>query len=186
MAILIKIILDNYCHLLYNAHNSGCNRTLPERALHRKITWICCRKAIAITDALTTLSSPEMNGRTMGKSQRDKGARFERDIVNRLRSAGIDAARVPLSGMGHEANGDEDFAGDIRFKIKKLGWLREKIEAKKSGSARGFALIYRWLGKNRALACAGDRKETLIVIRLDDFLTLLREGGFGEGSGEGS
>jgi hypothetical protein len=122
----------------------------------------------------------------MGKSQRDKGARFEREIVTRLREAGFDATRVPLSGMGHEEKQDEDFAGDIRLKVPCLGWVREKFESKKKGGANGFALIYRWLSKHRGLFIAADRKETLVVIRMSDFLTLLRRGEFGEGSGEGS
>ena len=108
----------------------------------------------------------------MGKSQRDKGARFEREMVNKLRDAGIDATRVPLSGMGHESKENGEFAGDLV-----LPWFggREKFEAKKRGGADGFALLYRWLGRHRGLFIAADRKETLVVLRLRDFIALIKD-----------
>lgn len=108
----------------------------------------------------------------MGKSQRDKGARFEREIVNALKEAGLDAQRVPLSGMGHESKVNGEFAGDIV-----LPWFggREKFEAKKRGDGNGFALVYRWLGKHRGLFLGADRKQTLVVLRMEDFLKLCKE-----------
>ena len=107
----------------------------------------------------------------MGKASRDKGARFERDLVNIMKSGGIDAVRVPLSGMGHEKDGGE-FAGDL---VVPMFGAREKFEAKKRGEATGFALIYRWLGKHRGLFIGADRKETLVVIRLSDFVAMCKE-----------
>jgi hypothetical protein len=108
----------------------------------------------------------------MGKSQRTKGAVYERAIVNTLKEAGIAAKRVPLSGMGHEASEDGEFAGDIV-----LPWLgkREKFEAKKRGN--GFSLLYRWLGRHRGLFVAADRKETLVILRMSDFVELIRDNG---------
>jgi hypothetical protein len=105
----------------------------------------------------------------MGKSQRDKGARYEREIVNLFRSIGMDASRVPLSGMGHEKKESAEFAGDIV-----LPWLRgrEKFEAKKRGSGGGFALIYRWLSRHKGLFIGADRVESLVVLRLSDFVEL--------------
>lgn len=106
----------------------------------------------------------------VGKASRDKGARFERELVNTLKEAGLDASRVPLSGMGHEASENGEFAGDIV-----VPWLggREKFEAKKR--AGGFALLYRWLGRHRGLFIAADRKETLVVLRLSDFVKICGE-----------
>jgi len=80
----------------------------------------------------------------MGKASRDKGARFERDLVNIMKSGGIDAVRVPLSGMGHEKDGGE-FAGDL---VVPMFGAREKFEAKKRGEATGFALRDRRTGSS--------------------------------------
>lgn len=62
----------------------------------------------------------------MGKAQRDKGARFERKIVNMLKDWGLVAMRVPLSGAVATHPDDvviEADAGDIRIECKK----RKKI-----------------------------------------------------------
>ena len=109
----------------------------------------------------------------MGKSQRDKGARFEREIVNSLKEAGFDAQRVPLSGAGHEGKVNGEFAGDIV-----MPWFdasREKFEAKKRGNGMGFALLYRWMGGHRGLFLGADRKPTLVVLRMEDFLRLCKD-----------
>lgn len=108
----------------------------------------------------------------MGKASRDKGARFERECVNDLKEGGVNAIRVPLSGMGHEKSEDGDFAGDLV-----LSWFgaREKFEAKKRGGARGFKMLYDWLGRHRGLIVAGDRKEKLVVLRMSDFIRLMRD-----------
>lgn len=106
----------------------------------------------------------------MGKAQREKGMRYERETVNRLREAGIAAERVPLSGMGHEAAGGE-FAGDI---VLPLMGERVRFEAKKKKEAGGFALLYRWIGKHKGVFVAADRKETLVVMRMSDWLALAR------------
>ena len=101
----------------------------------------------------------------MGKSQRDKGARNERGIVNELKERGIPAERVPLSGA---AGGS--CKGDIWIPIQ---GARKTFEAKKRGD--GFALLYRWLGENDGLFVGADRKETLVVLRLEDFAALIGE-----------
>ena len=47
----------------------------------------------------------------MSKMQRDKGKRFEREVVNSLKEAGFyDAKRIPLSGL------QEGFKGDIKLR----------------------------------------------------------------------
>jgi hypothetical protein len=106
-----------------------------------------------------------------GARSRNKGATYERSIVNTFRAVGFDASRVPLSGMGHEKRENGEFAGDIV-----LPWLgrREKFEAKKRSGASGFKQLYLWLGKHRGLFTAGDRKETLVVLRMSDFLELYK------------
>jgi hypothetical protein len=122
---------------------------------------------------LAKLKKPRPVRKSPGAHSRRKGAQFERDLVNALKEAGVDAVRVPLSGMGHEASANDEFAGDIV-----LPWItgkREKFEAKKR--AAGFATIYRWLGRHRGLFVSADRKETLVIFRFSDFVELVRDKG---------
>lgn len=98
----------------------------------------------------------------MGKSQRDKGNRTERAIVNALKGAGIDAVRVPLSGAG---NG---FKGDIQAQISGSVW---KLEVK--ARENGFKQLYGWLESNDALVVKADRKEALVVMPLSTFCELV-------------
>jgi hypothetical protein len=64
----------------------------------------------------------------MGKMQREKGARVEREIVNRHRALMIKAERVPLSGgTGYQGNGEDidiTLEGDpdtLHCQVKALG-----------------------------------------------------------------
>lgn len=99
----------------------------------------------------------------MGKSQRDKGARRERELVNILRASGLSAKRVPLSGSC------EGFKGDLRVERKtKDGTVNETWEVKSRSG--GFKLIYDSLGLNAALAIKQDGKDWLVVMRLDDWI----------------
>ncbi len=100
----------------------------------------------------------------MGKSQRDKGARVEREIVNRLREKGIEAERVPLSGAMHGS-----YSGDVM-----ICGERAEVKARKDGA--GFALLYRWLGDNTYLICKTDRQEPLVVMEMKQLEKLLTGG----------
>lgn len=100
----------------------------------------------------------------MGKASRDKGARFERTIVNAMQDAGLAAERVPLSGA---AGGS--FSGDITCPVQGEDRL---FEAKKR--ADGFREIYRWIEGNYGLVIASDRRAPLVVLSLDDFMDLAR------------
>jgi hypothetical protein len=92
----------------------------------------------------------------MGKAQRDKGARSERDFAKR-----IGGQRVPLSGA---AGGS--FTGDV---------IGQGLTWECKVRADGFKLIYGWLEGKDALALKADRKEWLVVIPLDRFLSLLEQ-----------
>ena len=100
----------------------------------------------------------------LGKKSRDKGARFEREIVESARVHGLECGRVPLSGALPDHPGDValiDAHGDR--------WL---IEAKKR--ADGFRQIYGWLDAEADMLVIGaDRQPALAVIPLDDFLAVL-------------
>lgn len=95
----------------------------------------------------------------MGKSQRNKGYRGEYNLVKLFKEAGLDAQRVPLSGASEFKKGDVVVQG-------RTG------EVKVRGS--GFKKIYEWLGANDFLAIKADRREYLIVLRVDDFVNLLK------------
>ena len=99
----------------------------------------------------------------MGKASRDKGARFEREIVNVLRDLGYDAERIPLSGA---AGGT--FSGDVRLCVKHK---ELRFEAKKRGD--GFKELYKWLRDHDGLFCAADRQTILVVMPLDRFFKLV-------------
>lgn len=91
----------------------------------------------------------------MGKMQRNKGARVEREIAKEL--GGI---RVPLSGATDFAKGDVVAKG-MTFEVK--------------ARANGFKQIYDWLGENDALVIKADRKEPLVVVPISKFRKLLGE-----------
>jgi Holliday junction resolvase len=90
----------------------------------------------------------------MGKMQRDKGARVEREIAKEL-----GGMRVPLSGATEFAKGDV-VAHGLTFEVK--------------ARANGFKQIYDWLGKNDALIIKADRKEALVVVPISKFKEMLK------------
>lgn len=89
----------------------------------------------------------------------EKGSRFERACVDRLKELGLAAQRVPLSG----AAGGE-FSGDIIVEGRKVECKTRK---------RFIGQFLGWLQGNYALMVKEDRSETLVVMRLDDFAALL-------------
>ena len=99
-----------------------------------------------------------------GKAPRDKGMRFEREIVATLCAAGLDAFRIPLSGSMR------GFKSDcvIRLADRDL-----TIEAK--SRRRGFAFIYQALEGSDLLAIKADRKQALAVIPLSELAALLSQ-----------
>lgn len=97
----------------------------------------------------------------MGKMQRNKGNRVEREIVNYLKDNGIPAKRVPLSGAA------EGFKGDIIID----GSLRAEVKARKDG----FKQIYDWLEGNDYLFIKANRKPVLVVMEIDEFIKLIKE-----------
>ena len=60
----------------------------------------------------------------MGRRSTSKGTRIEREMVNMLRAAGIEAERVPLSGV---AGGM--FSGDLIIDRK----FRAEVKARRTG-----------------------------------------------------
>lgn len=92
----------------------------------------------------------------MGKSQRDKGARREREFAEL-----IGGRRKPLSGAVDGFPNDVEGLG--------MDW---EVKARKDG----FKQIYDWVLDERekpdALALKADRKPWLVVMTLDRFLEM--------------
>lgn len=99
----------------------------------------------------------------MGKFSRDKGARSERNFVNRLKDRGIPAKRVPLSGA------IPDQPGDIV-----MPWISgELVRFEAKVRAEGFKQIYGWIRPHKGLIIKADKKEPLVIVRMDDYAEML-------------
>jgi Holliday junction resolvase len=95
----------------------------------------------------------------MGKSQRDKGARVEREFVNMHKTAGIHAERVPMSGASAYTH-DADI--DVYAFGKDEAPLICEVKARKNGA--GFKTIEDWLGENDALFLKRNNAEPMVVV----------------------
>lgn len=100
-------------------------------------------------------------GDLMGKSQRDKGQRREREFAKL-----IGGLRIPLSGA------QEGFSNDV-------DGLGMKWEVKSRGT--GFKTLYEWVLDERekpdALALKVDRQPWLVCMTLDKFMELINSKG---------
>ena len=95
----------------------------------------------------------------MGKFSRDKGARRERELVNRHKAIGVHAARVPLSGA---AGGR--FSGDVD--VYPFGEHNAALvaELKARSNGEGFKTLEGWMGDNDLLFLWRDRSEPMVVM----------------------
>jgi Holliday junction resolvase len=93
-----------------------------------------------------------------GKAHKAKGDRLERAVVNLLKAHGLEAHRVPLSGSV------AGYPGDVVVKLADREWI---LECK---SRKEFKTLYGWLEQRDALILKGDRREPLVVMRLQDLL----------------
>lgn len=99
----------------------------------------------------------------MGKRSRDKGARFEREVVHILQDSGRAGERVPLSGA---AGGS--YKNDVTGPVLGEDW---RLECK--ARSRDFTRIYDWLEGADALVIKADRKRPLVVLDLRKALKVL-------------
>lgn len=102
----------------------------------------------------------------MGKASRDKGALYERELVNALKGYGLEARRVPLSGATDYAKNDVEVIAGFDGKTVFSG------EAKRRAGLPKF-FVEALDGADFA-AFRQDRGETLIVLRLETFAQLLQ------------
>lgn len=102
----------------------------------------------------------------MPNRSRQKGDRFERECVNKLKDMGISAERVPLSGSaGGSFTDDLIVAGhQIECKTRARAWLD----------------LFNWLNPKHhakpphALFIKADRTEPLVVMGFDTFAEMLK------------
>ena len=96
----------------------------------------------------------------MPNRSRQKGDRFERDCVDRLKEMGLEAQRVPLSGAaGGQFGSDIIVAGrKVECKTRKRAWLE----------------LFNWLPGNHALMIKADRTDTLVVMTLETYAEMLK------------
>ena len=96
----------------------------------------------------------------MSKSQRDKGARIEREIVELHKKMGIKAERYPLSGSTKFRGKGHDI--DVyAFGVEEAPAVAE-VKARAEG--KGFALLDRWIGDYDVLFLRRDRSKPLVVV----------------------
>jgi len=96
----------------------------------------------------------------MSRSQRDKGARAERDIVDRHKAIDVHAERYPLSGASRFRGAGHDV--DLYPFGRDAAPLVAEVKARKNGS--GFALLEKWLGEHQVLFLRRDRADPLVVL----------------------
>ena len=96
----------------------------------------------------------------MSNSQRSKGSRVEREIVNRHKELGVHAERVPLSGASRYRENGHD------LDIYAFGVLQKPLlsEVKARGDGQGFTVLERWLAENDALFLRRDGADPLVVV----------------------
>ena len=98
----------------------------------------------------------------MGKSQRDKGARGEREVAELL-----GGKRIPLSGAMQGYANDVELPNGLKVEVKRR--------------ASGFKQLYDWVYDEREkpdlVALRTDRRPWIIAMPLETFKKLMEDGG---------
>ena len=100
----------------------------------------------------------------MSKSQRTKGAAYEREVVHILRNAGFDCARN--LAQTREGGGDihlDQFMVECkrRAKIAVYDWLDQATLAAKE--------------RKPIVVARADQRENIVILRFTDFLDIVKE-----------
>ena len=100
----------------------------------------------------------------MGKMQRDKGNRVERELNKYFQDNGFFSKKVPLSGAV------EHYKGDLILKLMEKEYQIE-VKARKDG----FKTIHQFLKSNDILALKANNKPFLLVFEIDKFIEIVKE-----------
>jgi hypothetical protein len=107
----------------------------------------------------------------MSKSQRDKGLRAERDIVDRQKAINVHAERFPLSGASRFRGSGHDV--DLYPFGRDAAPFVAEVKARKNGS--GFTQLEKWLGDYNVLFLRRNRADPLVVLPWSTWEALLEK-----------
>jgi hypothetical protein len=95
-----------------------------------------------------------------GRGHRQKGARIEREIVERHSAIGVHAERYPLSGASRFRGSGHDL--DIYLFGTDQMPIKAEVKGRKSGA--GFVTLENWIGEYDALFLRKDRADQMVVV----------------------
>jgi Holliday junction resolvase len=95
----------------------------------------------------------------MSAARRRKGARIERELVERHRALGVHAERVPLSGAARYQGNGADI--DVHA-FPDEAPLACEVKARRGGAS--FVTLEKWLGENDALFLRRNNAEPMVVL----------------------
>jgi hypothetical protein len=107
----------------------------------------------------------------MSKSERDKGVRAERNIVDRHKAVGIFCERYPLSGASRFRGSGHDV--DLYPFGPDSAPLVAEVKARKNGS--GFTQLEKGLGEYQVLFLRRDRADPLVLLPWSTWEALLEK-----------
>jgi hypothetical protein len=108
----------------------------------------------------------------MSASERRKGDRIEREIVEAHKAIGIKSERYPLSGASHFRGSGHDV--DVYLFGDEAAPAVAEVKARKEGT--GFALLERWLSDFDLLFLRRDRQQPLVVLPWSTYERLISQG----------
>ena len=108
----------------------------------------------------------------MGRIQRNKGSRVEREMVALLNeSPTINSKRVPLSGMQAGYKGDIHIDLALTPSREQDFTLLAEVKARKNGA--GFATLERWIEDCDLLILKRDRADPFVAMPFKTFKRLV-------------
>jgi hypothetical protein len=105
----------------------------------------------------------------MSKSQRNKGLRHEREIVERHVALGVHAERYSLSGASRFRGSGHDV--DLYVLGRDAAPIIGEVKARKNGS--GFAQLEKWLNTYDVLFLRRNHADPLVVVPWRTWAALL-------------
>jgi Holliday junction resolvase len=108
----------------------------------------------------------------MGRASKEKGARIERELLNRHRQIGVVAQKTPLSGAVQFRGSTSDL--DIYIDGPDYGPLIAECKARANGE--GFATLERWLADFDLLFLRKDRSDPLVAMPWRVYERLIKRG----------